>query len=72
VNPLVETPAWVGPGLGRALDWLATDRGLRRFKSLVWLLLVVGALSFLVQGADTVARPVVSNIPLPGAPAPHR
>ncbi|HZU71244.1 MAG TPA: hypothetical protein VE990_00605 [Acidimicrobiales bacterium] len=67
----VQPPVWVGPRAEEAFNRLATDRGLRRLRGLVWALLAVGVLGFLVEGANTVPRPVLSNTPLPGATIPR-
>ena len=51
--------------------WLHEERGLRRLRRAVIVLLVAGFLTFLARGADRPANPRLQSVPgAPVAPAP--
>jgi hypothetical protein len=51
--------------------WLHEDRGLRRLRRAVVVLLVAGVVAFLARGADRPADPSLQSVPgAPVVPAP--
>ncbi|HET7654870.1 MAG TPA: hypothetical protein VFK42_17685 [Acidimicrobiales bacterium] len=51
--------------------WLHEERGLRRLRRAVVVLLVAGFVSFLARGADRPKNPSLQSVPgAPVAPAP--
>lgn len=51
--------------------WLYEERGLRRLKRAVIVLLAAGVLTFLARGADRPSDPSLRSVPdAPVAPAP--
>ena len=45
-------PAWAGDRFGSFLTRVDTDTGVRRLRAVVWVLIGLGVLGFLVEGAD--------------------
>lgn len=69
---LLAPPRWGGERAEVLLSRVDTESGVRRLKAAVWVLLALGVLGFLVQGANRPPDPVLSRqllTPVPAAPA---
>lgn len=65
MSRLLFPPAWLSPRLRRLMWWLSDEPGVAGLKWLVAVLIVAGMLGFLLEGANTPPRPVLTHQPLP-------